>query len=88
MPGLAIDPVQYLQQIPPTQPLTAASSFTQFKQVFVGSPREASRKDKYEEIQFDDYRDPCKYERLQRITALAKEQKSYQGHDEDSGCYG
>lgn len=38
MPGLAIDPVNYVQSIEASQPLTAASSFSQFKQVFCGSP--------------------------------------------------
>ena len=44
------------------QPLTSASSFSQFKQVFVASPR---RKFVFDEPhhEVEDYKDPCKYER-------------------------
>ena len=43
------------------QPLTSASSFSQFKQVFVASPRR--RHSAFDQEAVEDYRDPCKYER-------------------------
>ena len=76
MPEL-IDPVEYIKIVNIEQkmkPLTAASSFSQFKQVFVGSPRGRDASDK--EVG-GDYEDPCKYERLQKLYKKAKKPTSY-----------
>ena len=69
MPEL-IDPVEYINNVKlePTCPLTATSSFSQFKQVFVGSPRVRDA----DESWVGDYEDPCKYERLQKMNKAKK----------------
>ena len=66
-----VDPAEYINDanLASTQPPTATSMFSQFKQVFVSSPK---GKDAAQNQSSNDYEDPCKYERLQKMKKAKK----------------